>query len=203
MSGISLNVDVRDGATAMVRDFIAGLTNRTQLHEAIATRARTVTRDHLISLAGTRHGSANRLGASPSGHWAQAAEKTSADFDASSATITVSHPGIGRAFHDVEIYPGAGKKAITIPLIAQAYNLRAASVWESEGLFIVKGKSSKGNGAAVAVKRLPDGTLQPWYLLVPHVHQKQDRTLLPSDREYRAAAVMGARDFVDYLITRR
>ena len=203
MSGISLSVDVRDGASPLVGEFIAQLTNRTQLHEAIASRARTLTRDHLIGLAGTRHGSANRLGASPSGHWAQATEKTSADFDATSATITVAHPGIGRAFHDVEIYPGAGKKAITIPLIAQAYNLRAASVWESQGLFVVKGKTSAGSGAAVAVKRLPDGTLQPWYLLLPHVHQKQDRSLLPSNAEYQTAAKEGARDYVDYLITRR
>lgn len=201
MSGLSLSVDVRDGATPLVRDFLARLTNRTQLNETIALRAHTLTRDHLIGLAGTRHNTANRLGATPKGHWALAAELTTFTADATSATITIAQPGIGRAFHDVEIYPGAGNKAITIPLIAQAYNLRAASVWKSEGLFVVKGKRSKGN-AAVAVKRLPDGSLQPWYLLLPHVHQKQDRTLLPSDSAYQSAAQEGARFYVNDRITR-
>lgn len=202
MSGLSLSVDVTDGATPTVRTFLEAVAHSRRLHEAIGLRARTLTRDHLIGIAGSRHDTANRLGAQPSGHWAQAAEKTTYVADSDSATVTIAHPGIGRAMHDVDIYPGGGKKALTIPLIAAAYNLRAASVWESEGLFVVKGKSSKGN-AAVAVKRLTDGSLQPWYLLLPSVHQKQDRSLLPSDEQYRVAAVEGARDYVDYLIVRK
>jgi len=199
MSGISLSVDVQDGAKPLVSELISRLTNRTGLHQAIGMRARTLTWEHLISLAGTRHASAARLGATPSGHWAQAAEKSTYAADSGAATVTVTQPGIGRAFHDVDIYPSGGAKALTIPLIAQAYNLRAASVWESEGLFVVRTKNS---GKAVAVKRLADGSLQPWYLLVPHVHQKQDRSLLPSNEEYTDAAKQGARDYVDYLLTR-
>ena len=196
MSGLSLSVDVVSAVSPRVRGVIDLLTNFRGIHDAMGYAGRTLTRDHLIGLAGTRHGSANRLGAAPSGHWAQAVEKTTFAADAHSATISISHPGIGRAMHDVDIYPSGGAKNITIPLIAQAYNLRAASVWESQGLFVVKGKTSAGNSGAVAVKRLPDGTLQPWYLLLPHVHQKQDRSLLPSNTEYERAAVDGA---INYL----
>lgn len=200
MSGISLKVDVNDGATPRVREFLERCANMRGLHEAIGLRARALTRDHLIELARDRHATANRLGATPSGHWAQAAEKTTHTADAVSATVTIAHPGIGRAMHDVDIVPTGGKKALTIPLIAQAYNLRAAAAWEQEGLFIAGGKNAKGKEVAVAVKRLGDGSLQPWYLLVPRVHQKQDRTLLPSDGEYALAAQQGARDFADYLL---
>ena len=202
-NGISLSVDVQDGATPMVRELVAQLTNPRGLHEAIGLRGRTLTRDHLIGIAGSRHATANRLGATPSGHWAQAAEKTTFEADTLSATITVKHDGIGRAMHDVEITPGAGKKFLTIPLISYAYNVRAAAVWESEGLFIAKGKNSKGKDVAVAGKRLADGSFQPWYLLVPRVHQAQDRSLLPSDEEYTQAAREGTRDFVDYLLIRQ
>ena len=196
MSGLSLSVDVVSTVSPRVRAVTDLLTDFRGIHDAMGYAARTLTRDHLIGLAGSRHDTANRLGASPSGHWAQAVEKTTFAADATSATVSISHPGIGRAMHDVDIYPSGGAKNITIPLIAQAYNLRASSVWESEGLFVVKGKSSKGNGAALAVKRLPDGSLQPWYLLLPHVHQKQDRSLLPTNTEYRTAAKDGA---VNYL----
>lgn len=199
MSGISLNVDVQEGSTPKLRQFLAGLTDLRGLHESIGLRARTLTRDHLIGIAGSRHATANKLGASPSGHWAQAAEKTSFEADANSATVTISHPGIGRAMHDVDILPKG--KCLTIPLIAFAYNVRAAAVWESEGLFVLKSKS--GNAKAVAGKRLAGGTFQPWYLLVPKVHQAQDRSLLPSDDEYRIAGKEGARDYVNYLLIRQ
>ena len=85
MSGISLNVDVRDGATPLVRDFISRLGNLSELHEFIGHRMQAVTRDHLLAL--DSHATANRLGAQPSGHWAQAAEKTSYTSDATSATL--------------------------------------------------------------------------------------------------------------------
>lgn len=197
MSGISLSVDVQDGAKPLVSELISRLTNRTGLHQAIGMRARTLTREHLISLAGTRHASAARLGATPSGHWAQAAEKSTYAADSGAATVTVTQPGIGRAFHDVDIYPSGGAKALTIPLIAQAYNLRAADVWAAEELFIPKREDQSGK--AVAGKRRSDGSFQPWYLLVPSVHQAQDRSLLPSDTEYERAAVDGAIDYLKFV----
>ena len=199
MSGISLNIDVQGGQPPALRAVLGLLADRTGLHDAIARRATTLTRDHLIRIASSRHATASRLGARPSGHWAQAAEKTTFSADSLAATITIAQPGIGRAMHDVDIYPGAGAKCLTIPLIAEAYNLRAADVWESEQLVVAKSKQS---GKAFAGKRLEDGSFQAWYLLVPSVHQHQDRTLLPSDDEYRVSALEGAHDYLSYLLTR-
>ena len=36
-----------------------------------------------------------------------------------------------------------------------------------------------------------------WYWLVKSVHQKQDRSLLPTDEEYHLATLEGVRDFLD------
>jgi hypothetical protein len=39
-----------------------------------------------------------------------------------------------------------------------------------------------------------------WYWLVKSVHQRQDRSLLPTDEEYRLAALEGVRDFLDRVV---
>jgi len=199
MSGISLNIDVSDSGSRVVQRILALLTNRTEMNEAISKKAQALTREHLRSISLTHR---NKLGAPSSGHWGKAVDKTTAQFDATSATVTIAHEGIGRSMHDVDIYPGAGKKAITIPLIAQAYNLRAAAIWESEGLVIAGSKNAKGKSVAVAGKRLEGGGFQAWYLLVPHVHQKQDRTLLPSDEEYTQNAKEAALSYVGLILSR-
>ena len=193
MSGLSLSVDVVNTVSPKIRAVTRCLTDLRGLHDAMGYAARTLTREHLLAL--NSHATANRLGAQPSGHWAQAAEKTTFEADATSATVTIAHPGIGRAMHDVTITPGAGKKFLTIPLIAYAYNLRAASV---DGLFVAKGKQG---GLFLAKKESPekDAPVRAWYLLVPSVHQAQDRSLLPSDTEYERAAVDGAINYLEFV----
>jgi len=193
---LTISVDIKDGVTPLVGRFVEGLTDRTGLHEAIGIRDRNLIRDHFIVIAQTRHDTANRLGAEPSGHWAQAAEKTTFRADSDATTVSINQPGIGRAVHDVTIVPGAGKQWLTIPLIAEAYNQRAYRV---PGLFMPGAKGAKKH---VLAKRGADGTLRFWYALVKSVTQKQDRTLLPSDEELRLAAFQGVRDYVDFLLSR-
>lgn len=207
MSGLAIDLDlkvVRDEATPAAQSFIDGLRSKAGLHEAIGRRALNLTREHFIRIAGTRHDTAERLGAQPSGHWAQAAEKTTMKSTAEAATISINHPGIGRAAHDVDIYPEG--MYLTIALIAAAYNQRARRV---KDLFFVQPKGKDyallgqrtgkrgghagdfGGGVAAAVTW--------WYLLVTHVHQKQDRSLLPSDDEYHQAMSEGVEDYLSYL----
>jgi hypothetical protein len=176
---------------------VAGLsdTGRAHLHEMILGRVLELTREHLREIAQTRHDTANKLGASPTGHWAQAAEKTSGTYDETAATVTVSQPGIGRVAHPITILPGPGKEALTLPLIAPAYGQRAYRV---PGLFVWKSPTS-GN-AFLAQSEGHPGALVLWYLLVKSVVQEQDRTLLPSDELYRAAALQGCVDYADYLL---
>lgn len=197
---ISVTIDVRDAETRRKVDlFMARLTDRTELHGKIGERARELTRNHLVAIAQTRHATANRLGATPSGHWAQAAERTSSRADAEKATVTISQPGIGRAAHDVEIFPGPGKKYLTIPAIAAAYNQRAYRLDLKPIIRFIDG-SRRAIGLGKVTGKGKERKETIWYWLVKSVRQKQDRTLLPSDQEYEIVALAGTRDYIDKLL---
>ena len=84
--------------------------------------------------------------------------------------VAIDIPGASRAFRDLDIYPKSAEY-LTIPLHRSAYGLSPREF--PERLFRPKGKDILAmvqNGALVAV-----------YALSKHVHQNQDRTLLPSD----------------------
>lgn len=170
--------------------------DRRGIHEAIGRRALNLTRGHLTVIAQTRHDTAERLGATPSGHWAQAAEKTDFEQDQNGVTVTIRQPGISRVAGDVTIKPKR-KKFLTIPAIAAAYNQRAYRV---PGLFVLKGKMG---GLYLAEESEDRKKLTIWYRLLKSVKQKQDRSLLPSDEEYSLAGLNGVRDFVQYLLSRQ
>jgi hypothetical protein len=215
---VALNIEVRGEAVReKLGRFYDAITDRTDLHHYMGERARELTRNYLIEIAQTRHATATRLGAAPSGHWAQAAEKTTVTSDSDGATVTIKQPGIGRVAHDVVIKPGAGKKYLTIAAIAEAYNRRAYRLTNLALMFRVKdgqrrpvalverkaseikyGRLKKDGSRSVTHTASRIGRV--WYWLVKSVRQKQDRSLLPSDEKYRLSALAGVRDYVDRLI---
>jgi hypothetical protein len=187
---MNLRIDIQAG-TGM-RELTARLrgAGRREMIGAAGYEVQRLTTDHLRALAASRHTTAQRLGAAPSGHLAQAAEKVPApgalttigtEGDAQ-AVLSIRHPGLSRAFKDVTIRPVAAK-ALTIPIHALAYNRRAGQI---AGLFRI--------GNVLAIK---DGTtVVPLYALVRSVTQKQDRSLLPSDEALQEAASRGARRYI-------
>lgn len=183
MSGIALKIDIRDGATPAINTIVNSMTGpgRQLMHERIANEERILITNYINEVVAQRHDTAERLGASPSGFWEGFGNNVITSADESRATISLNHPGIGRAGHDVTITPGPGKKFLTIPVIAEAYNQRAyrvpglvAITNGDKGVLIMPEKGSKF------------GTV--WYLLVASVTQRQDRTLLPDDDELLGAA---------------
>lgn len=198
---IGLQIEVRGAEVELLLDqFLERLTDRTSMNEAVGIRGTEVTRSHLVAIAQSRHATAQRLGAPPSGHWGQAAEKTTFTANQEGATVSIEQPGIGRVAHDVTITPGSGKKYLTLPAIAAAYNQRAYRI---SGLHVmVRFIGGERRAVALATKTGAgaDRVETVWYWLVQSVTQKQDRTLLPSDEEYRLAALAGVRDFVDRLL---
>lgn len=192
MSGITLSVTVPRELGEDIARLEKGLADRAVLHEALGKSAGNLTRDHLINIAGTRHDSANRLGASPTGHWAEAAEKMEVESNADTATITINQVGIGRVAHDVTLRPGGGRTYLTIPVAAESYGTRAR---EFAGLKMV------ANGRT-GVLLAPGVDGKVLFALVTEVTQRQDRTLLPSDEAYLRAGLDGVEDYVDYLLER-
>jgi hypothetical protein len=170
----------------------------TGLHSAMITGVQEVTVNHLTRLAGERHATADRLGAAPTGHLAQAAEKVASPACVSassrSGTLTINHPGLTRALRDVTISRADGGP-LTIPVDAIAYGRRAAELWEPLNLFYAQ--NSKGQ-TFIAMKS--GKTIKPLYLLVRSVTQHQDRSLLPADNEFAEAAHDAADAYVTALV---
>jgi hypothetical protein len=193
-------IDIHDRATALLDRLAAGLKNRGVLHQMVGRRVQNHIRDYLIQLARTRHATADRLGAQYSGHLGKAAEKVALPKAVSEVpggvAINLQHPGMGRAFHDVDIFPGPGKKFLTIPQIAQAYNQRARAV---KGLVFAIIRDGKGGKRKVLGVPDEDGKLKIWYNLRSSVHQKQDKTLMPTRDTMTAAALAGARAYIALL----
>jgi hypothetical protein len=130
-------IDVEDVATARIAALIAGLEDRTQLHEAIVGEARNLTRAHLQEIADTRHTTAEELGADPTGFWAEAVERLTSSADANAATVSVFSPGISRVAHDVTILPTDGHEFLTIPVHPLAYGHRASELKRDMDLFVI------------------------------------------------------------------
>jgi hypothetical protein len=162
-----------------------GPEDRRTLNESAARQLRTDIRAHLRSEASRRHGTAQRLGAQPTGHLEKAAQSTGWSADAEAATVTVSSPGITRVFHPLKIEPKRARK-LTIPVHALGYGRPASEVSAAHRLFRPKGKDylmAKIDGRPTVV-----------YLLRKAVMVPQDRSLLPSDEALGASARKGYRD---------
>lgn len=199
---MNIQIDGISKLSTAMRTLAGSLTgsSATELARAMGIEVQEETVRHLTELAGTRHETANRLGATPSNHLAQAAEKA-ADPSAltmtgfNEATLTINHVGLARAFHDITIVPKE-KKALAIPINAIAYNKSPAQMTlEGHELFVLGGKKFD-TGKNILAEKLPDGSILALFLLVASVTQRQDRSLLPSDEQWSAAAARGASTYI-------
>jgi hypothetical protein len=190
---MNLRLKIEDGVSprlaAVMKMFTgAGLAS---LHRAAGVEVQQTAVRHLMVIAGTRHATAQRLGAAPTGHWGKAAEKAGTpaalEADTAGATLTIAHPGIARAFRSITIVPRTSK-ALAIPISGISYGFRAAELWERMKLFIPKGKR--------IIAANIGGQLTPLYALCSSVTQRQDRSLLPSDADFQNAAVAGAKGWL-------
>ncbi len=180
---------IADTATPRLKKLMnaVGVAGRTELHGAMGYEVQRLTVDYLRGLAATRHTTAQKLGAAPSNHLAQAAEKAESSAaltaNASNATLTINHPGMIRALRDVTIRP-VSAKSLAIPVHALSYNRRPAQIWDVLKLFIPKGKN--------VICMASGNQIVALYVLVRSVTQTQDRSLLPSDEQFEKSAARGA-----------
>ncbi len=130
---------------------------------------------HLQQVARTRHGTAQRLGATPTGFWSGAAQEVRLQAHASDAEVSVTHPGIARALRDVVIRPRRAK-ALTIPLRAEAYGKRPREFANLSGADLFRPKGTRVLATEEA------GRLTPMYALCASVTQRRDPTLLPDQK---------------------
>ena len=183
---ITISTDIPD-TTVRLRKFAASISGsgRQSIFNRAANRVEELVRRHLQRLNSWKHKTANDLGAQPTGHIEMAARGAVHHATQDHGEVVIPEPGFSRAFHDVFIKP-KNWRYLTLPADAVSYGKRA-SVVASEGWtlyappnrhFIIGRK--KGEGSKIL------------YWLRESVHQKQDRSLLPSDAEINAEAAAGA-----------
>lgn len=193
----AMRLEITDEVTPFLARLSAGLTDTARIHRYIAARAEQGTREHVRREAPSRHATAGRLGAKPTGHLERASESIESGADATTATVRFPRAtGLHRAFQDLVILPKAPKKFLTIPVNARAYGRRAG---EFADLFALR--VGPRETLVLAQKVATGDTLEIMYLLVPSARVPQDRTLLPSDAQFLQLAELGAQDLLDDLET--
>ncbi len=186
MSEVVITVNL-DQATEAVQALRNALVNRRPMHQRIAEDAAEFTKDYLRETG--RHATADRLGAKPTGFRAKNAQLVESAFDDEKSYVRMPRrTGLGRAFGEMVILPGAGRTFLTLADSAQTYGKRVGDF--PEGTF--EFKIVQGRFPALVFK----GTDEVGYYLARKVRQKQDRTLLPSDEDY---VEVGSRSGMTYL----
>lgn len=196
----ALNIEVTVGgaseAERALQDFRNALASRGPMHARMAVRGQQFTQDYLRGLK--RHRSAEMLGATPSGHMERSAAAVEARSDEETAMVVIPRrTGLGRAFSDVTLLPGSGRKFLTIPAHQTTYN-RVARDFPEGMLKLAVIKSWKTFLALVFTTGTHKGEVAFW--LRRSVKQKQDRSLLPSDDAYREIARRSAIEYLTNLL---
>ena len=159
-----------------------GTAGRHLLYSAASNAVAILVRAHLAKLGSWKHQSAEKLGAQPTGILGRAATRTTSNATSERGEVVIPTPAVRRAFHDVEIRPKSWD-FLTIPASREAYGFRAG-VLASLGWKIFRPGKAK-----VLMGRLSkDEAPKVLYYLATSVHQRQDRSLLPSDREISSTA---------------
>lgn len=199
---MTISITIQNEVSPAIANFMERLRSRRPLHVAIGARIKALIRAHVIGYAQTHHESSKRLGAEPSnfvGAAAESVERTRPLPTDEGVSISLNHPFFARAFGDVDIRPRSGLY-LTLPLVAQAYNQRA---YRLRGLFFITAKSGKKFLAESIRAPGVKAKLRLLYLLVPSVHQTQERGRLPSEAEFTAAAVQAVRNYIQQLLDRK
>ncbi len=138
---------------------------------------------HIRSYMRTKHTTAHMLAARPRGHYEKGAAAITMSADSTGAEVRIPIPGISRAWGDVQIRPGPGKQALTLPKAALAYGRKVAEV-RALGWKVFR---PKGTNWLMGTR---DGDEAPTllYTLVAGVIQRRDPSLLPSQGEIAATA---------------
>jgi hypothetical protein len=176
MPGLSINIS--DKVTPALDHMEATLRERMAINRQIGIAVVNLCKQYVAGYRGSRHASADKLGAEPTDFVGASLEAIHYQADATTILVDFTHPWFAAVGHDVHIKPGPGKKYLTIPIGKEAYGVRLQGQ--------TGGKFFKGpRGGLFWGKPYPgnDKFLQPLYVLVPFVDQKQDRTRLPTDQE--------------------
>lgn len=184
--GFTIRVEV-DGAQAtseMLASVARMLENPAPLHAQMASEAEQALKTQIASIQS--HRTANALGAPPTGHLAEQAEKIEGQSDAEAARVMVPSAGrLSAAFGPVHVQAQPGK-ALAIPMAAESYGHQPM---EFPDLFLLT--REKQNKPPLLARHGEDGHPQVLYVLLKSVDIPEDPTLInfPALAELMGAVV--------------
>lgn len=158
---------------------------RTDLNAVAADAVAEFIGAHVRAYSGSKHGTATAFGAPPTRHYEDGANAISSSADADSGTVRIPIPGISRAWGDVEIRPGAGKKYLTIPARSGAPEVYGKTVAILRGLGWSFASGRRGTPQEKLLFGRFEGEKESkvMFILKESVVQRQDPSLLPTKEE--------------------
>lgn len=174
-------------APPAIQAILSAVRDRSGLHRSMSYDLAAMVAGHIRRASATRHASANRLGAAPTGHLEAAARSVAPVSDGLEIAATVDSPGFRRVDGPLEI-KAKNTPNLTIPVHAVAYGRR---VWQVRNLLGTpifrplapggqRGRGPYRNFLAAQVR----GEFRILYALKPSVTLPQDLGLLPSESEF-------------------
>ena len=183
-------VEIKHDGLQRVLD-VVGPAGKAKLTEAGAYSLYVAVMRHVHAYARTHHASANRLGAQPTGHMEDAVESISyGPAGNGAAAVTIPIPGFSRVFGNVTVTP-RNAKALTIPINSISYGRRAAEMRHLGFTLFKFGKKEGGRNGVLYGYREGDDHIEPLYALKSRVTLRQDRSMLPGDKEMSDAVSNG------------
>lgn len=156
--------------------------SRAELYSVAGRAVMNQVQRHIRSYMRSKHTTARMLGARPTGHFEKGAAAITTTADSTGAEVRIPIPGLSRAWGDVTIRPGPGKRALTLPRAALAYGRTVAEV-RALGWKVFR---PKGTNWLMGTQGDDKATLTLLYTLVGGVVQRRDPSLLPSQGEIAA-----------------
>lgn len=195
---ITITVDAT-AATELLSSSRTVIQARRAVHDAMSNAVAIQVRSWLIdrNAQKSKHTSSN--------YWAQAAEATSSEADATSGRVIIRHPGVAWHRYGGTIHAKPGK-ALAIPLRDEVYGVWPSEQFQSrDDAFVWRSPKGSAFLAAKKGKGVKSGnrTLRLLYLLLKSVSKSADTTVLPSHADMSVAAADALRQMVRLALRRR
>lgn len=193
---VSFKITLDNKATPMLSELLKEIDAEDQpkLMKLLADDFEILTRDHITKAAATRHKTASKLGASPTGYLEKRSQAVESEPEKQGVLLKLQGDIFKRTFRPVTV-TAVKAKMLTIPWRKEAYGRRAS---EFADLFPVRSK----RGQAFLARRKDARTIEFLFLLKKSVTLPQDRGLLPSGAQYAARAEMVAKVFLEDMLKR-
>lgn len=178
---ISFTIDMGD-TVREIEDLGVRLESTEDIHAAIAIVTEAALKKYGRETLENNHKTADRLGATRTGHLAKAYREIEAVNDAASATLLVPRASrLRAAFGGYVQKPGPGKTYLTIPVAAEAYGKRSGEI--PDLVFMRVGPKK----TPILARPDADGGITTYYFLAREVEIQEDPDLIPFEDLERTA----------------